>query len=291
MTAAPPGGASAAFTRTNERIAYLQPTLSGEYRLRLAVSAPGRTAAETEVVVTAGDACNDDFKVSLANADATWEELACVFAKAVPKGLTQGAVTGQFWGWLKGVAPISSYDAKLQAANNLKGFNVINGIGYPPAKITAMKGLEEALPSMLKTAETQGKVLQATKFSVKLLLSSTAGFIQGQAAQLSRDIMYSVLDLTVLKLVDSVRPAPPTEVSAEPITSPGITGGVAVLLTFDRSPSHDRYNATAADQLAPEFFYYKIYRERSAGVLEQIFVGPQSRDGPLRGFPVPAMAR
>ncbi|HYN76877.1 MAG TPA: carboxypeptidase regulatory-like domain-containing protein, partial [Lamprocystis sp. (in: g-proteobacteria)] len=285
LVATPPGGASAAFTRTNERIAYLQPTLSGEYRLRLAVSAPGHATAETEVTVTAGDACNDNFKVSIANADATWEELACVFAKAVPKGLTQGAVTGQFWGWLKGAAPISSYDAKLAAANNLKGFNVINGIGYPPGKITAMKALEVALPSMLKTAETQGKILQASKFSVKLLLSSTAGFIQGQAAQLSRDIMYAVLDATVLKLVDSVRPAPPTDVSAEPITSPGIKGGVAVLLTFDRSPSHDQYNDTAADQPAPQFFYYKIYRERSAGVLEQIFVGPQSRDGPLRGFP------
>jgi hypothetical protein len=281
----PAASSGTVLTRADERIAYLSPNASGDYRLRLTVSATGQTAVSTEVVVTAGDLCDQNFSPSLANADATWEELACVFSKTVPKGLTQGALTGQFWGWLKGSAPISSYDAKLLAANQLKGFNITNGIGYPPGKITAMKALEKAMPDMLKRAEAQAKTVQYAKFSTRLLMSSTAGFIQGQAAQISRDIMYTVLDKTVLAVIDSVRPAPPTEVSATPVTSEAIQGGVAVAVIFDRSPSHQAWRDAGADSDAPDqHYYYKIYRERSGGVLERIYVGPEALEGPLRAF-------
>ncbi|MBK1631037.1 hypothetical protein CKO31_09845 [Thiohalocapsa halophila] len=280
-----PLGSSPAFTRIDEKIAYLKPDKSGAYEVKLIVSAAGHDTAETTIAITAGDACDDAFKPKLSNADATWEEVACVFNRAVPKSIATGAVKGQLWGWLQGAAPISKFDAKLAAANDLKAFNRTANIGYPRARITAMKGLEDALPRMMDQATKQGRFLQFKRFGTKLLANGTAGVIQGQAATISRDIMYAALDKVIAQVVSSVRPAPPGAVNADPIVSYGTNQRAAVLVTFEISPTEERYLQSGGFDgqpgSAPQHFAYKIYRERPGGLVERIFVGFPGAGGEL----------
>lgn len=283
LVARPIRSTSPELTGEDRRVAFFKPDVSGDYQLRLVVTGDGQVSDPVLVTVTAGDRCDANFEREWHNADATWGEVLCVLGDKLPSAIAGQFVSEGLGDLLKGAFPLDTADAKISAANSLKQFVTTEGFTTPASKIDAAKVFGEHYPAILKEAQqSTTKFTAFKKFAVNQAIQGAAGFIQGQASQVAKDLMYGILDKMLDLYIKSLRPAPPDNVAAELIEMTGFDGRKGVLITFDRSSRDLTGKPVAPGLLSNPNFYYILWRSSPGDLMTRLTIGAEgSAGGPV----------
>ncbi len=269
-------------------IAYLQPDLAGVYEVRLDITdTPEEESYSffTKITVRHYPCLDKNDPPYPYGVDKPWAAVLCEIGKGLPNEIVDFAKeqvqenTSNFFGTFMKATQKTNESALKQIIDYFGEYT--SKYNYQKVVRTKDQGWGKVWPAMKKIAGAEGFVDKLKSKCKSVMLGTVLNLFdfQTQAEQCVKNIMYLILDKMIDKLIDDMRPQPPTIVKLE--LGDKEEGGKYVRIYFKRSPGD-----SGPGKSGNQHYYYKLWRWSTGNKIGPIVVGKENGPyGPLATGP------